>query len=162
MTQGGPGNASETINLYLYQTAFAYYDVGYGSAIASVFFVIIVALSLIALHFADARRLGRAGAGGEMNRKTLRRAGLMFAAFVLLSPAVLFFIWMLSLSLQMRIDNSATPPILIPTNVAWSNYADVFNSNRFFLYFRNSLIVTGLGDAHRARRRRAGRLGDRG
>ncbi len=49
MTQGGPGNASETINLYLYQTAFAYYDVGYGSAIASVFFVIIVALSLAAL-----------------------------------------------------------------------------------------------------------------
>lgn len=50
MTQGGPGNASETINLYLYQTAFAYYDVGYGSAIASVFFVIIVALTLAALH----------------------------------------------------------------------------------------------------------------
>ncbi|HMN72719.1 MAG TPA: sugar ABC transporter permease [Rhodoblastus sp.] len=50
MTQGGPGNASETINLYLYQTAFAYYDVGYGSAIASVFFVIIVALTLVALH----------------------------------------------------------------------------------------------------------------
>lgn len=50
MTQGGPGNASETINLYLYQTAFAYYDIGYGSAIASVFFVIIVALSLVALH----------------------------------------------------------------------------------------------------------------
>lgn len=50
MTQGGPGNASETINLYLYQTAFAYYDVGYGSAIASVFFIIIVALTLVALH----------------------------------------------------------------------------------------------------------------
>ncbi|MFO1168372.1 MAG: sugar ABC transporter permease, partial [Rhodoblastus sp.] len=50
MTQGGPGNASETINLYLYQTAFAYYDVGYGSAIASVFFVIIVSLTLVALH----------------------------------------------------------------------------------------------------------------
>ena len=50
MTQGGPGNASETINIYLYQTAFAYYDIGYGSAIASVFFVIIVALSLVALH----------------------------------------------------------------------------------------------------------------
>ena len=50
ITQGGPGTASETINLYLYQTAFAYYDVGYGSAIASVFFIIIVALSLLALY----------------------------------------------------------------------------------------------------------------
>ena len=50
---------------------------------------------------------------------------------------------MLSLSLKYEIDNSATPPILIPTQVAWSNYVDVFNSNRFLLYFRNSLIVTG-------------------
>jgi multiple sugar transport system permease protein len=49
ITQGGPGTASETINLYLYQTAFAYYDIGYGSAIAAVFFVIIVALSLVTL-----------------------------------------------------------------------------------------------------------------
>ncbi|CDZ55253.1 carbohydrate ABC transporter permease [Neorhizobium galegae] len=47
MTQGGPGTASETINIYLYNTAFSYYDIGYGSAMAVVFFVIIVALSLM-------------------------------------------------------------------------------------------------------------------
>ena len=45
ITQGGPGTASETINLYLYSVAFAYYDIGYGSAIAVVFFVLIVALA---------------------------------------------------------------------------------------------------------------------
>ncbi len=45
MTQGGPGTASETINIYLYNTAFSYYDIGYGSAMAVVFFVIIIALS---------------------------------------------------------------------------------------------------------------------
>ena len=39
ITQGGPGTASETINLYLYSVAFAYYDVGYGSAIAVVFLI---------------------------------------------------------------------------------------------------------------------------
>jgi multiple sugar transport system permease protein len=49
MTQGGPGTASETINIYLYNTAFSYYDIGYGSAMAVVFFVVIVALSLILL-----------------------------------------------------------------------------------------------------------------
>lgn len=49
MTQGGPGTASETINIYLYNTAFAYYDIGYSSAMAIIFFVIIVALSLILL-----------------------------------------------------------------------------------------------------------------
>jgi multiple sugar transport system permease protein len=45
ITQGGPGSASETINLYLYSVAFVYYDVGYASAIAVIFFVLIVALA---------------------------------------------------------------------------------------------------------------------
>jgi multiple sugar transport system permease protein len=49
MTQGGPGTASETINIYLYNTAFAYYDIGYGSAMAVVFFLIIIALSFVLL-----------------------------------------------------------------------------------------------------------------
>ncbi|TIS53271.1 MAG: sugar ABC transporter permease [Mesorhizobium sp.] len=49
MTQGGPGTASETINIYLYNTAFSYYDIGYGSAMAVVFFTVIVALSFILL-----------------------------------------------------------------------------------------------------------------
>lgn len=49
ITQGGPGTASETINLYLYSVAFAYYDVGYASAIALVFFVIIIVLAAIML-----------------------------------------------------------------------------------------------------------------
>ena len=50
MTQGGPGTASETINLYLYSVAFVYYDVGYGSAIALVFFLLVVALSVLLLY----------------------------------------------------------------------------------------------------------------
>ena len=50
ITQGGPGSASETINLYLYSVAFVYYDVGYASAIAVVFFVIIVALAAVLLY----------------------------------------------------------------------------------------------------------------
>jgi multiple sugar transport system permease protein len=50
ITQGGPGTASETINLYLYSVAFAYYDLGYGSVIAVVFFILIIALSLILIY----------------------------------------------------------------------------------------------------------------
>jgi multiple sugar transport system permease protein len=45
ITQGGPGSASETINLYLYSVAFVYYDVGYASAIVVVFFALIIALA---------------------------------------------------------------------------------------------------------------------
>ena len=50
ITQGGPGSASETINLYLYSVAFIYYDLGYGSAIAVVFFALIVALAAVLLY----------------------------------------------------------------------------------------------------------------
>src|ERR1041384_5065497 len=50
ITQGGPGSASETINLYLYSVAFIYYDVGYASAIAVVFFALIVALAAVLLQ----------------------------------------------------------------------------------------------------------------
>lgn len=50
ITQGGPGSASETINLYLYSVAFIYYDVGYASAIVIVFFALIIALAAALLH----------------------------------------------------------------------------------------------------------------
>src|SRR6185312_7106261 len=49
ISQGGPGTASETINLYLYLQAFAFYNVGNASVVV-VFFVIILALALLLLH----------------------------------------------------------------------------------------------------------------
>ena len=76
-------------------------------------------------------------------RKILGKIGLGFAVLVIVSPAVLFFIWMLSLSLKFEIDNASYPPILFPDRIAWKNYADVLASNRFATYFVNSLIVTG-------------------
>jgi multiple sugar transport system permease protein len=50
ITLGGPGTASETINLYLYTVAFAFYDIGYASAIVVVFMVVIMALCLVLLY----------------------------------------------------------------------------------------------------------------
>lgn len=76
-------------------------------------------------------------------RALLGKIGLGFAVFVVVSPAVLFFIWMLSLSVKFEIDNASYPPVLIPDRFAWKNYADVLASNRFLTYFWNSLIVTG-------------------
>ncbi|GAC1329891.1 MAG: carbohydrate ABC transporter permease [Beijerinckiaceae bacterium] len=76
-------------------------------------------------------------------RRLLGRIGLALAVFVIVSPAVLFFLWMLSLSVKYEIDNSAYPPVFVPDRFAWKNYAEVFASNRFSTYFLNSLIVTG-------------------
>ena len=78
-----------------------------------------------------------------MRSTLLRRLGLVFVALVLVSPVVLFFLWMVSLSLKFEIDNGAYPPIFIPQQVAWGNYPQVFEENNFFLYLRNSLVVTG-------------------
>ena len=50
ITLGGPGTSSETLNIMLYQTAFAYYDLGYGSAMVVVFFVLILLISMLLLH----------------------------------------------------------------------------------------------------------------
>jgi multiple sugar transport system permease protein len=50
ITQGGPGTASETINIYLYLQAFAFYNIGHASAVVVVFFVLIVVLSLLLLY----------------------------------------------------------------------------------------------------------------
>jgi len=49
ITQGGPGTASETINIFLYLQAFAFYNVGFASAVVVVFFLIIMAMSIILL-----------------------------------------------------------------------------------------------------------------
>ena len=76
-------------------------------------------------------------------QKLLNKIGQTIAIFVIVSPAVLFFVWMISLSLKYEIDNGAYPPILIPERFAWKNYVSVLESNRFLLFFRNSLIVTG-------------------
>jgi len=51
MTQGGPGRASETINILLYLEAFSFYHIGYASAIAVVFSIIIVITTGILMKY---------------------------------------------------------------------------------------------------------------
>jgi len=46
ITQGGPGTASETINIYLYLQAFSFFRIGHASAVVVVFFLLVVACSL--------------------------------------------------------------------------------------------------------------------
>lgn len=47
ITQGGPGTASETINLYLYLQAFSFYQIGKASAVVVLFFALVIGLSLM-------------------------------------------------------------------------------------------------------------------
>jgi raffinose/stachyose/melibiose transport system permease protein len=51
MTGGGPGNASYTLAMYIYRAAFQNQDVGYGSAIAMLLFVISFIVSGLIVRF---------------------------------------------------------------------------------------------------------------
>jgi multiple sugar transport system permease protein len=47
MTQGGPGNASETLNVYIFQTGFSYFHMGYASSLLVILFAIVMFISLV-------------------------------------------------------------------------------------------------------------------
>jgi ABC-type sugar transport system permease subunit len=47
MTQGGPGDESRTVLVYLYQTAWAFFRMGYASAMAVVLALIMILVTLI-------------------------------------------------------------------------------------------------------------------
>ena len=47
MTQGGPANASETINILLFNQAFSYFNMGYAASMAVVLFALVMGASLI-------------------------------------------------------------------------------------------------------------------
>jgi multiple sugar transport system permease protein len=82
--------------------------------------------------------------GGVMGRKTARTwIALGLSLVFLVSPAVLVFLWMLSLSLKTEIDNIAYPPVFVPSPPTLQSYVEVFEKNRILLYFWNSVLVTG-------------------
>ena len=65
---------------------------------------------------------------------------LIIGAFVMMFP----FVWMLATSLKTLPESVAIPPILLPDTPQWSN-AEALRTAPFGLYFRNSILVAGLG-----------------
>lgn len=51
MTGGGPGESSQTLNLYLYNQAFTYFDMGYASALVVIFFSLILGITVLVMKF---------------------------------------------------------------------------------------------------------------
>jgi multiple sugar transport system permease protein len=90
---------------------------------------------------ATVRRMSARNRRYRLN-KLAGRIGLYFAVLVLISPALLFFLWTLSLSLKNEIDNMAFPPVFIPWPPTLDNFIDVFAKNDFLTYTINSVIVS--------------------
>ena len=77
-------------------------------------------------------------------RRWLDNAGLAFAVFIVVSPAILVFLWMLSLAFKSELENSAYPPVFIPSRVTLENFTSVLERGRFLQYLWNSVIVSGV------------------
>jgi multiple sugar transport system permease protein len=76
-------------------------------------------------------------------RKALDKVALAVSVVLLLAPCLFVFFWMLSLSLKYDIDNTAWPPVFWPEQPTLANFRHVFEESPMFLYFWNSVQVTG-------------------
>src|ERR1700753_2639798 len=76
-------------------------------------------------------------------RKAWDKAALAISVAVLLAPCLFVFFWMISLSLRYDIDNTAWPPVFWPSEPTLDNFRHVFEESPMFLYFWNSVQVTG-------------------
>jgi len=50
LTNGGPLNTTQVLSLFLYQEAFQYFDTGYASGIAVIFFILVLFVALIQMR----------------------------------------------------------------------------------------------------------------
>lgn len=75
-------------------------------------------------------------------KRTLSNAAFGVSVLLLVSPAALVFLWMLSLSLKNELDNTAFPPVFIPDPPTLDNYREVFARNDFLLFAWNSVVVS--------------------
>jgi multiple sugar transport system permease protein len=75
-------------------------------------------------------------------RRLIGNIGFGFSVLVLISPAILFFLWMLSLSFKNELDNTDWPPVFIPQSPTLDNYREVFARNDFLRFAWNSIVVS--------------------
>jgi len=57
LTEGGPGFATETISLYIYRTAFRFFDFGYAAAMSFVLLALTNVISAIYIKFLQAKEV---------------------------------------------------------------------------------------------------------
>lgn len=79
---------------------------------------------------------------GYRIRRGIGRFFFGLSVFALVSPAILVFLWMLSLSLKNEVDNMSFVPVFIPNPPTLNNFIEVFERNDFLTYTINSVIVS--------------------
>lgn len=73
-------------------------------------------------------------------RRVKQGASIMILTVMAL-VAIVPFLWMLSTALKTRADVFAYPPILVPSELHWENFAEVFTAFPFARYALNTAFV---------------------
>ncbi|MFB7371382.1 carbohydrate ABC transporter permease [Streptomyces sp. NPDC056222] len=77
-----------------------------------------------------------------MNPRALRRLPLNTAAATVFALAVFPVYWMVSTAFKPTPDIQAETPVLLPTSLTLEHFAHAVEADGFWLFWRNSLIVT--------------------
>ena len=144
MTGGGPGYASETLNIMGFKYSFEYFRLGQASVILVFLFLVVLAVSL---GIVRAARPDGVVEGAVVKTRLLPRV-VLWVCIVLICLVVIFpFLWILSSSFKRQVDIIATPPRIFVFAPTLANYVRVFAEQNFLRFFVNS---TRRGD-HRRR-----------
>ncbi|MDF2815411.1 MAG: sugar transporter permease [Paenibacillus sp.] len=70
--------------------------------------------------------------------KSMNLLGMILLVAAFATP----FVWMISTSLKSYTETVIFPPIWVPKEIKWNNFAEAWNSGPFLRYFMNSVIVS--------------------
>ena len=129
MTRGGPGDSTLTLAMYIYQNTVDFLDLGYGSALAVVMFLISMAVTCVL-------------SAPDQEYGMTRVAPLRWiAAFVVVVNGLFPAMWIFLTSLKGEAELSRTPITYLPAQPTFVNYVHAFHDQPLLRYLANSLIV---------------------
>ena len=148
-TQGGPGNASNTLNIYGFRVGFEFFNIGYASALmltltAIVFGVVWPSTACAARSRGEGEAMIPCAPIDDVWIRRLNTLQLIVAGLIIMTPVA----WMVLSSFKPSFEVTAYPPTLVFSPTA-ENYSQLIRTTPFLSYAINSLIVTfgsaGLG-----------------
>ena len=152
ITNGGPGNATLTIMVYIFRVAFRNLQLGYGAAVSIVNLVVLVTLVMIGLGspaagciMSASRAVPLAGPVvlGRRARRVRSRRWLVSAALVLGGCLMLLpELWVLVNSFLPSSMQFNLPPVWFTTHLTLASYRQLFDLIPFLLQLLNSVGVT--------------------
>ena len=145
MTQGGPGDATRSLVLLMYEQGFRWWSLGQAAALAFVLFAILLALTPRGARGGPAAGRARGRRAREAARSLAARS-TRCSSRARRSPCAPL-LWMLSVSFMPPGEATALPPRLCRARPRSSNYRALFTRLHLARAFANSALLAGAATA---------------